>query len=80
MGRHAVRHDESTVARIVGAALGDTGLCVPCLADSTGLDELAVRNVVATVVKAHVAVTVGSCGTCGIRRLVYRNATGRTTY
>jgi hypothetical protein len=79
MGQQDVRHEESTVARIV-AALRDTRLCVPCLADSTGLDELAVRNVVATVVKAHVAVTVGSCGTCGIRRLVYRNANGPTTY
>ena len=78
----AVHHDESAEARVVAGALSETGQCVSCLAESTRLTELAVRGVLATIMKSRVVDTIELCDTCKARRLVYRyrTAAARTTY
>jgi hypothetical protein len=80
MNPGSVHRGESTEARVIFSALSETGQCVSCLAESTGLAELAIRGVMATVLKSRVVDAVGPCGTCNARRLVCRLAGGRTTY
>ena len=65
-------------ARAVLDALGEIGQCVPCLAESTRLSHLALRNVLADM-KTRVVDDTGFCGTCGTRRLIYRLGVARSS-
>jgi hypothetical protein len=73
----SVAHDNPRVAHAVLDALSEVGRCVPCLAESTRLSDLALRSVLEGM-RTSVVDDTGFCGTCGTRRLIYRLGVARS--